>query len=129
MLRFSKWSFVVILQFFLLIIMSVQNIKQTITKDYNIQSWLWIAHNRFCQPFLLCTTFCSFLCAVHRPLVHLPISRKQTRVNKGGRWWGDQNLGILNEHTFLHVPLWVELKTNGEQYLLLYYYTFITSFL
>ena len=39
MLRFSKWSFIVILQFFL-IIMAVWNIKQTIMKDCNFQSWL-----------------------------------------------------------------------------------------
>ena len=36
MVRFSKWSFIVILPFFLLIIMAVLNIKQTIMKDYNI---------------------------------------------------------------------------------------------
>ena len=39
-LRFSKWSFIVILQFFLL--MAVLNIKQTIMKDYNIQSCHWM---------------------------------------------------------------------------------------
>ena len=48
-LRFSKWSFIVILQFFLLIIMAVWNIKQTIMKDYNIQSCQWMASNRFCE--------------------------------------------------------------------------------
>ena len=37
-LRFPKWSFIVILHFFLLIIIAVSNIKQTIMKDYNIQS-------------------------------------------------------------------------------------------
>ena len=42
-------KFIVILKFFLLILMAVRNIKQTIMKDYNIQS--------FCQPFLFCTTF------------------------------------------------------------------------
>ena len=39
-------KFIVILQFFLLIIMVVWNIKQTIMKDYNVQScqsWLTIA--------------------------------------------------------------------------------------
>ena len=65
MLRFSKWSLIVILQFFLLIIMAVWNIKQTIMKDYNIQSCQWMACDRFRQPFLLCTTFRSFLCTVH----------------------------------------------------------------
>ena len=55
------WSFIVILQFFPLIIMTVWNIKQTIMKDCNIQSCQWMA----CQPFLLCTTFRSFLCTVH----------------------------------------------------------------
>ena len=43
MLRFSKWSFIVILRFFLLIVMAVWNIKQTIIKDYNIQSCQWMA--------------------------------------------------------------------------------------
>ena len=46
----SKWSFIVILQFFLLIIMAVWNIKQTIMKDYNIQSCQWMACDRFRQP-------------------------------------------------------------------------------
>ena len=32
----SKWSLIVIIQFFLLIIMAVWNIKQTIMKDNNI---------------------------------------------------------------------------------------------
>ena len=64
MFRFSKWSFIVTLQFFLLIIMAVWNIKQIIMKDYNIQSCQWMACDRFRQPFLLCT-FHSFLCTVH----------------------------------------------------------------
>ena len=38
MVRFSKLSFIVILQFFLLIITAVWNIKQTIMKDYKIRS-------------------------------------------------------------------------------------------
>ena len=63
-LRFSKWNFIVILQFFLLIIMAVWNIKQTIMKDYNIQSCQWMAYDRFRQPFLLCT-FRFFLCIVN----------------------------------------------------------------
>ena len=65
MLRFSKGIFIVILQIFLLIIMAEWNIKQTIMKDYNIQSCQWMTCDRFCQPFLLCTTVCSFLCTVH----------------------------------------------------------------
>ena len=65
MLRFSKWSFIVILQFFLLIIIAVWNIKQTIMKDYNIQSCQWMVCDRFCQPFLLWTNFYSFLYTVH----------------------------------------------------------------
>ena len=65
MLWFSKWSFMVILQFFLLIVMAVWNIKQTIMKDYNIQSCQWMACDRFRQLFLLCTIFCSFLCTAH----------------------------------------------------------------
>ena len=54
-----------ILQFFLLIKMAVWNIKQTIMKDYNIQSCQWMACDCFRQPFLLCLTFHSFLCTVH----------------------------------------------------------------
>ena len=64
-LRFLKWSFIVILQFFQLSIMAVRNIKQTTMKDYITQSCQWMVCNRFGQPFLLCTPFCSFLCTVH----------------------------------------------------------------
>ena len=49
-MRFSKWRFIVILQFFLLIIMAVWIIKQTIKKDYNIQSCQWMVCDRFCHP-------------------------------------------------------------------------------
>ena len=49
-LRFSKWSFIVILQFFLLVIIAGWNIRQTIMKDYNIQSCQWMACDRFRQP-------------------------------------------------------------------------------
>ena len=49
MLR-SKSSFLIILQFFLLIIMAVWNIKLNIMKDYIIQSCQWMACNRFRQP-------------------------------------------------------------------------------
>ena len=49
MVRFSKWSVIVILQFFLLIIMAVWNIKQTIMKDYDIQSRQWMVCDRFRQ--------------------------------------------------------------------------------
>ena len=66
---FSKWSLIVILQVFLLIIMAVWNIKQTIMKDI-IQSCQWMTCDRFRQPFLLCTTFRSFLCTVHHVLAH-----------------------------------------------------------
>ena len=65
MLIFSKWSLIVILQVFLLIIIAVWNFKQTIMKEYNIQSCQWMSCYRFGQPFLLCTTFWSFLCTVH----------------------------------------------------------------
>ena len=65
MLIFSKLSFMVIFQFFLLIILAVWNIKQTIMKNYNIQSCQWMACYRFRPPFLLCTTFWSFLRTVH----------------------------------------------------------------
>ena len=65
MLRFSKWNCIVILKFFQWIIMAVWNIKQTIMKDYNIQSCQWMACDHFCQCFLLCTNFRSFLCTVH----------------------------------------------------------------
>ena len=64
MLRFSKWSFIDILQFFLLIVMTVLNIKQTIMK-YNIQSCKWMLCDRFRQPFLFCRTSRSFLCTIH----------------------------------------------------------------
>ena len=80
LMRFSKWFFIAILQFVLLIIMAVWNIKQTIMKDYNIQSCQWMACDRFRQPFLLCTTFCSFLCTVHCFLC--AFSSKM--ANKGG---------------------------------------------
>ena len=46
----SKWSFIVILQFFLLTIIAGWNIKQTIMKGYNIQSYQWMALGRFRQP-------------------------------------------------------------------------------
>ena len=49
MLRFSKWSFIVILQFFLLIIMVIWNIKRTIMKDCDIQFCQWMACDRFRQ--------------------------------------------------------------------------------
>ena len=71
-LRFSKWSFIIILQFFLLIIMAVWNIKQTIMKDCNIQSCQWMACDRFRHNFLLCTNFCSFLCTVDYFLYAFP---------------------------------------------------------
>ena len=64
MLRFSKWSFIDIVQFFLLIVMTVLNIKQTIMK-YNIQSCKWMLCDRFRQPFLFCRTSRSFLCTIH----------------------------------------------------------------
>ena len=35
---------------FLLIVMAVWNIKQTIMKDYNIQSCQWMPFDRFRQP-------------------------------------------------------------------------------
>ena len=72
MLRLSKWSFIVILHFFLLIIMAVWNIKQTIMKDCNIQSCQWMACDRFRHNFLLCTNFCSFLCTVDYFLYAFP---------------------------------------------------------
>ena len=50
MLRFSKWSFIVTIKFFLLIIMAVRNVKQTIMKDYNIQFCQWMTCDCFCQP-------------------------------------------------------------------------------
>ena len=56
---------IVILKFFLWIIKAAWNIKQTIMKDYNIQSCQWMECNCFRQSFLLRTIFCSFLCTVH----------------------------------------------------------------
>ena len=74
MLRFSKWNVIAILQFFLLIIMAVWNIRQTIIKDYNIFSpvneWhaitftsphkitiMWVVfidqHNIYLQPLVI----------------------------------------------------------------------------
>ena len=94
MLRFPKWSFIIIFQFFLLVIMAVWNIKQTTMKDYNTQSCQWMVCNCFRQPFLLCTTFCSFLCTVHYFLCGFlakneqGLARKQTRMNK----WGGQGV-------------------------------------
>ena len=49
-LRFSKWPFILILQFFLLTIMTVWNVKQTVMKDYNIQSCQSMACDYFRQP-------------------------------------------------------------------------------
>ena len=49
-LRFSKWPFILILQFFLLTIMTVWNVKQTVMKDYNIQSCQSMACDHFRQP-------------------------------------------------------------------------------
>ena len=89
-LRFPSWSFIIILQFFLLIIMAVWNIKQTIMKDYNIQSCQWMVCDCFRQPFLLCTTFRSFLCTVHYFLCAFSakneqgLARKRKRMNKVG---------------------------------------------
>ena len=100
LLRFSKWSYIVILQFFLLIIMAVWIIKQIIMKDYNIQSCQWMMCDRFRQPLLLCTSSCSFLCTVHflcafsaKMTTYLmctswSVVRKRTRAKKGG---GGQN--------------------------------------
>ena len=65
MLRFSKWSFIVILQFFLLLIMAVWNIKQAIMKDYNIQSCQWMAWDCLREPFYFAQLFRYFLCTVH----------------------------------------------------------------
>ena len=45
-----KMKFIVVLQFFLLIIIAAWNINQTIMKDYNIQSCQWEACDRFRQP-------------------------------------------------------------------------------
>ena len=70
MLRFSKSSFIVILQLFLLIIMAVWNIKQSIMKEDNIQSCHWMVCDCFHEPLLLCTTFCSFICTIHYFFVH-----------------------------------------------------------
>ena len=55
MLRFSKWSFIVLLQFFLLIIMAVWNIKKkAIMEDYN--EWRAITFGISTkQTLLLCT--------------------------------------------------------------------------
>ena len=90
MLRFPKLSFIIILQFFLLIIMAVWNINQITINDYNIQSCQWMVCDCFRQPFLLCTTFRCFLCTVHYFLCPFSakseqeLAWKRTRMNKGG---------------------------------------------
>ena len=65
MLRFSKWSFAVILQFFLLIIMAVRNIEQTIMKDYNVQSCQWMACDHFPHALFTLHSFSFFLYTIH----------------------------------------------------------------
>ena len=45
-----KMKFIVVLQFFLLIIIAAWNINQTIMKDYNIQSCQWEAVIAFASP-------------------------------------------------------------------------------
>ena len=60
MLRFSKRSFIVILQFFLLIIMAVWNIKQSIMKDDILSpviEWRVIV---FASPFYFAQLFVLF---------------------------------------------------------------------
>ena len=115
-LRFSKWIFKVILQFFLLIIMAVWNIKQTIMKDYNVQSCQWMTCDRFRQTFLLCTTFRSFLCTIHYFLCafsakmatySLVIGWGCSKTNKGeqgGKGEGSKP-GNLEQKYFLNVPI------------------------
>ena len=63
MLRFSKWSFKVILQFFILIIMTVWNIKQTIMKftpvnnDMRLLSPVLVTLHNFLFFSLHCSLF------------------------------------------------------------------------
>ena len=120
MLRFSKWSFIVILQFFLLIIMAAWHIKQTIVNDYNIQSCQWMAFDCFRQPLLLCTTFRSFLYTVHYFFcalsakmatyslviddVYFVISSYARKRTRRIRREGGHNSGILSERTFWMSP-------------------------
>ena len=114
MLRFSKWSSVVTLQLFLLIIITVWDIKQTIMKDYNIQSCQWMACDLFRQPFLLCTTFRFFSCTVHYFLCaflakmatySLVIGWGCSKTNKGEQGGRGSKPGNLEQKYFLNVPI------------------------
>ena len=114
MLRFSKWRFIVILQFFLLIIRAVWNIKQTIMKDYNIQFCQWMACDRFetrwVQPriLLLIINFFSLnftsikiegergSSSQNERTIGGRGAQKRTKMNKRGRG-GGQNSGILSD--------------------------------
>ena len=109
-----KMNFKVILQFFLLIIMAVWNVKQTIMKDYNIQSCQWMTCDRFRQPFLLCTTFRSFLCTSHYFLCaflakmatySLVIGWGCSKTNKGEQGGKGSKPGNLEQKYFLNVPI------------------------
>ena len=73
-LAFSKWSFIVILQFFLLIIMVVWIIKQTIIKDYNIQSCQRMKVRSLSTALFTLQNFSFF--SLHCPLFSLPIFSK-----------------------------------------------------
>ena len=85
-------------------------------EDYNIQSCQWMECDHFRQPFVLCTTFCSFLCTVQYFICAYFISAKMATYSlggggleneQGGRGGGrGQNSGILSEHTLWMSPYW-----------------------
>ena len=77
MLRFSKWSFTVIFQFFLLIIMAVWNIKQIIMKDYNIQSCQW----------MVCDYFWLLSCTNGAHFIKIPLWLVNIYVEFNQRYW------------------------------------------
>ena len=98
MLRSSKWSFIVIHQFFLLIIMAVWNIKLIIKKIIifsPVNEWRAIA---FTSPHKITNVgYRHFFGGFGRG-----DAWKWTRPNKGGG--GGQNSGIFSEHTFWMTP-------------------------
>ena len=109
MLTFSKLSFIVILQFFLLIIMAVWNIKQTIMKNYNIQSCQWMA----CYQ-KLGKSWASLL--FECPLTFSVRFSKHVRLSQSAPSWMLQN--IKESENIKVMPLWgvTELSVIGDKF-------------
>ena len=90
---------------------SSMNIKQTIMKDYNIQSSQLMTCDCFRQLFLLCTIFRYFFCTVHYFLCAFSakmatyslgvLENKQEQTRKEG----ESKLGNPERTHFLNVPL------------------------